>query len=661
MLTPLPDDDDSLEGLLGAVIPSEVTPGAGYRLVWRLGEGAMSVVFFAMRVSGDGELPVVLKVLRPSFVTSAGEAAALAMKKEAIALGRLNERVPPTPFVVRFIDTGTFAVQASKAVVALPWVVVEYVHGGAEGTTLSERVDHSLRATGAAFDPARAAHAIECLGAGLSAVHEVGVIHRDLKPDNVLCCGFGADEIFKIADFGVARPAGVATFSGAIVGTPGFVAPELTTGDARAIGPWSDIFSLAAVFFYMLTGEEYFPARTPAEAILATIAPTRRSIRDTSGLAPELRAHEEACRAIDAALAAATGAKTESRPRRADALAAMLVPWLRAETPRPSLAKKRLAHLSVPDDFAEVMRWSWTRVKNPSQSIVIRSVAWDGDGRAMAATSQGLAFWNGTSWSDVRAAEAQAPASIRFVKRVAAGEWLAFGEDATVAKYTPFGAVDLRKLEGPLESIELVSGDLDDLAVLVGRAMGSPPMLCARSGKRWLKPLVLADVVALSSLARVEDARWLIAGRGADGKGYVGLYSPLDWEVCRLSALDARAYLACSGQYDRDLGVATGAGGAVLVWQNASARVERIEGEYDLSAASIDAIGGIWAASAGRIWTRRGATGASPPRWERVWSDEAWPLPIVSLFTDVGVVIAMTADGGLIEGRALKATLFDGE
>src|SRR3954452_20048855 len=107
----------------------------------------MYIAFYGLPVNAEGELPVVIEVLRPSFVVQAGPTAALIIKKESIALGRLNERVPPTPFVVRFIDTGTFGVTVGARRVDLPWVVVEYVHGGAEGTTLSERVEHSLRAT----------------------------------------------------------------------------------------------------------------------------------------------------------------------------------------------------------------------------------------------------------------------------------------------------------------------------------------------------------------------------------------------------------------------------------------------------------------------------------------------------------------------------------
>src|SRR5262249_29760623 len=150
--------------------------GVGYRLVWRIGGGGVSVVFYALRVTADGEVPVVIKVLRPSFVRRAGQTAALIVKKESIALGRLNERGPPTPFVVRFIDTGTLPLVYKTDKVITPWLVVEYVHGGAEGTTLSERVERSLETTGTGFDPARSAHAVDCLSSGLLAVHEVGVI-----------------------------------------------------------------------------------------------------------------------------------------------------------------------------------------------------------------------------------------------------------------------------------------------------------------------------------------------------------------------------------------------------------------------------------------------------------------------------------------------------
>lgn len=728
----VPFEDDALEGLLDALIPSEVVPGVAYRLVWRIGEGGMSVVFYALRITADGEVPVVVKVLKPSCVFRAGPTAALIVKKEAIALGRLNERVPPTPFVIRYIDTGTFPLAVGDQQIDAPWVVVEYVHGGAEGTTLSERVEHSVRTTGSAFDPARAAHAIECLASGLVAVHEVGVIHRDLKPDNVLCCGFGGDEIFKIADFGVARPAGVATFSGAIVGTPGFVAPELTVGDPRAIGPWSDIFSLAAVIFFLLTGEEYFSARSPAEALVQASGPVRRSIRDCPGLSPELRSQEQACRSIDFALACGSSSKLDGRPHRADALAAMLLPWLRVDSIRPGRARK-LDLFRDDDDATQLQRWTWTRLRNPSRDVIIRSVAWDADGRCMAATSKGLAFWNGAGWSDVslaglpfageggrishhppspgpgrahtppplpgrtgsipppagRAGSIPPPAGrpisapmaplggaqppshaitppappveIRFVQRVGAGEWLIGGENATFAWYTTEGIIDVQRLPHPagFDRFDRISGDLDDLAVLLASPPGGPPTLCARSGRRWLKPLPLPEVAVVASLARIEDARWILAGRGADGSAFAGIYAPLEWSMERLDGLAARAYLSAAGLWEHDVGAAGGTGGSMIWRQGGTVSHELVDESFDISATAIDAVGRGWAASAGRIWMRRLGSATKPARWDCIWSDPGSVMPIVSLFADLGVVIAMTAEGGLIEGRVFKATMFD--
>jgi serine/threonine protein kinase len=667
-----PPPDNPLDPILGKDVPSEVTPGVSYRPVWQLGEGGMSVVFYALRVSPEGEVPVVIKMLKPSFVANAGPTAALIVKKEAIALGRLNERVPPTPFVVRYIDTGTLPVAYRDRRVDVPWVAVEYVHGGAEGTTLSERVDYSLQATGAAFDSGRAALAVECLTSGLTAAHDVGVIHRDLKPDNVLCCGFGDDEIFKLADFGVARPAGIgATFTGAVVGTPGFVAPELTTGDPRAIGTWSDVFSLAAVFFFLLTGEEYFSARTPVEALTQAIATPRRSILDTKGLSPELRSREQACRAIDLAFATATSSRLESRPQRADAFASMLTPWLRVESVRGPLLVRRLELLLGDDDPRRMSLWHWNTMRAPTGGPAIRSVAWDGDGRAMAATSRGLAFWNGASWVEVSPEGLPDPTGVRFVQRVGAGRWLVGGDSATFATVATSGVTDVRRLsQSPIARFDQISGSIDDLAVLVGQSPGGPPTLCALSGGRWLKPLPLPDMAALSSLARVDDTHWLLAGRGADGRGFAALYSPLDWEIERLEspvragehtqAPSVRAYLACAGQLDRDQGLATGAGGAVVHRRGQQISHETIEGGFDLSACAVDAVGRAWAASAGRIWVRQPSHGgpeSAPPRWESIWEDSAWTMPIVSMFADLGGIVGMTADGGVIEGRTMRATV----
>src|SRR5262249_4639791 len=157
--------------------------------------------------------------------------------------------------------------------------------------------------------------------------------------------------------------------------------------------------------------------------------PVRRSILDTKGLSAELRAREQACRSIDHALATATAGRIELRPHRADAMAAMLLPWLRTTSMRSSLLVRRLSSLRD-DDPTRMARWQWTTMRASTQGLVIRGVAWDADGRAMAATSRGLAFWNGATWTEISPEKARGaspslqlpdPTGIRFVQRVGTG------------------------------------------------------------------------------------------------------------------------------------------------------------------------------------------------------------------------------------------------
>ncbi|HPB99831.1 MAG TPA: hypothetical protein PKW66_28180, partial [Polyangiaceae bacterium] len=106
-MTMPPNDhpDDRLTTLAGHSFSSQYVPNVDYRLGPQVGQGAMAVAFYALRTAPEGYCPVVIKMLRPSFVRQFGQAASLTVQKETVALGRLNERTPSTPFVVRLIDT----------------------------------------------------------------------------------------------------------------------------------------------------------------------------------------------------------------------------------------------------------------------------------------------------------------------------------------------------------------------------------------------------------------------------------------------------------------------------------------------------------------------------------------------------------------------------
>ena len=296
----IPYSDQALNVLCGARLQSGVDPRVTYQLDQVLGAGSMAVAFRAVRREPGGQSFTVVKIVHPEMLLDASDIALLTIRKESVALGRLNEQVPPTPFVVRLLETSELTVRYRKSALELPWLAVEYVHGG----TLEERIDQSVRDIGYAFDTDRAASCVSALARGLDAIHEVGVIHRDIQPSNILCCGEGREELFKIADFGVSRAQGLKqTFVESALGTPGYAAPEQILMDDGKIGTATDVFALAATTYCLLTGQELFEARSIAEILTRVRGEKRRSIRESPRLVLELRDQPRVCAAIDAAIA----------------------------------------------------------------------------------------------------------------------------------------------------------------------------------------------------------------------------------------------------------------------------------------------------------------------------------------------------------------------
>ncbi len=323
--------DRELLELAGTVLESQSLAATSYRLQRVIGEGAQGVVFLAQQRAPGAEATVVIKLLRPRAVRELAGLAATAVGKEVAALQRLNHALNPTPFVVRFLDTGTLRI--GEHALELPWIAVEHVEGGPEGTTLRARVAGCLAQTGSAFGLARARRAAGAMIAGIEAIHAVGVIHRDVNPGNVLCSGSDENELFKIADFGLARVSSATTYGNVLLGTPGYCSPEQSFPDKIGVGPYSDVFALACTLFFTLTGEPYFAAPTIPESLVAVYAAERRSLLDARGLCVELRARPEVCRELDRALACATHANPRERPQSAGELGAAVLPLLSSAPP----------------------------------------------------------------------------------------------------------------------------------------------------------------------------------------------------------------------------------------------------------------------------------------------------------------------------------------
>ncbi|MGI5163743.1 serine/threonine-protein kinase [Spirillospora sp. CA-253888] len=210
--------------------PARVGP---YRPIARLGAGGMGVVLLAL---SPGTRLVALKLVRPDFAAHPGFRERF--RREVTAARRVGGL-----YTAPVLDADPDAER--------PWLAIGYV----AAPTLAEAV----AGLGPLPEPA-----LRALGAGLAeallAIHGAGLVHRDLKPGNVLLAEDGP----KVIDFGIAKAADAAalTVTGGRVGTPAFMSPEQV--DARRdVGPASDVFSLASVLVYAASGAGPFAGGDP--------------------------------------------------------------------------------------------------------------------------------------------------------------------------------------------------------------------------------------------------------------------------------------------------------------------------------------------------------------------------------------------------------------
>jgi len=233
--------------------------GGRYELADRIGGGGMADVFRAHDRNLDCD--VAVKVMRPAFATDPEFVERF--HREAEAMGAIEH-----PNIVRVLDYGASADG--------PYIVMELVGGG----TLWDL----MRARGR-VDQYVAAQIAAAIADGLEAAHVRGVLHRDLKPDNVLLDVEGRP---KIADFGIARLAAATaiTRTGELLGTPQYLAPEQMTGDM--VDERADVYALGVILYEMLTGARPTGGRTPSEIVSRRLRvdprPPSRLIPITSAL-----------------------------------------------------------------------------------------------------------------------------------------------------------------------------------------------------------------------------------------------------------------------------------------------------------------------------------------------------------------------------------------
>ncbi len=206
-----------------------------YRLEEAVGAGGIARVFKARGPDGG---PIAIKVLHPSSLETDEERR---FQREYRALARLRH-----PNIVQVHEAGVHD--------GYPWIAMEYVEGADLDATVEGWADLEPKERWR-----RSERILRGLCAALEAVHELGLVHRDLKPANVLV---SADGVAKLSDFGVVKDrhgdTTALTRHGNLVGTVAFMAPEQITHEA--VDPRTDLYSLGAVLYVMLTG------RRPIEA-----------------------------------------------------------------------------------------------------------------------------------------------------------------------------------------------------------------------------------------------------------------------------------------------------------------------------------------------------------------------------------------------------------
>ena len=293
-LPPLPADEQTgFTSLTGPV----VLPRAfgRYRLEQFLGQGGMGTVYRAH----DTQLNRAIALKIPALGSSAAATLKARFLREAQAAAALQH-----PNICPIYDIGE--------VEGIPFLTMSLLHG----EPLSRRV-HS----GRPFEPGAAIDLVRKLALALQAAHTLGVIHRDLKPGNVMIDERGEPVIM---DFGLARRADLVgeqlTHQGDILGTPAYMSPEQITGDVAQMGPGCDIYSLGVILYELLTGTVPFQGDLFSLVSQVTLdAPPPPSQRKP-GLDPRLDA------VCLKALAKAPPGRFGSMQAFADVLAAILDP-----------------------------------------------------------------------------------------------------------------------------------------------------------------------------------------------------------------------------------------------------------------------------------------------------------------------------------------------
>jgi WD40 repeat protein len=246
------------KSLLPATVPEAASsPSAwtyapsipGYDILSEVGKGGQGVVYKAWHQGLKRH--VVLKMIRPD--RSLSEAEQKRFETDANTISQFQN-----PHIVQIHDIGKWKPEGSEQ--SLPYFVLEFCPGGSLARKLAATPQQ----------PTEAAKIVETLARAVQVAHDKNIIHRDLKPANVL---IDADGRLKITDFGLAKKLDDAgqSYSGAIFGSPPYMAPEQATGRTREVGKAADVYALGAILYECLTGRPPFKGASDLDTLFQVV------------------------------------------------------------------------------------------------------------------------------------------------------------------------------------------------------------------------------------------------------------------------------------------------------------------------------------------------------------------------------------------------------
>ncbi|MBX3186038.1 MAG: serine/threonine protein kinase [Labilithrix sp.] len=683
-------------------LAGRVLRGSGnvsYYLRECIGEGGQGWVFRANWDDPSGHV-VIVKVLRPDVVATE---AMQRFRREAEVLRMLSTQGRPNPYIVRFYDHAVAQVPSpyGPEPLTLAFTVLEYV----DGMTLEKvLVDQK----GRGMPPERARRILRMIAQALDVVHAQKVVHRDLKPSNILLATEAGTEVAKVTDFGLVKLVDVnlqrtTALAGASLG---YAPPEQYEQGNQRVSPRTDVFSLAAVTYEMLSGKPAFPFNEGENPLLIVTRilngprPTLMKVR--SALAPELATATPLLEALDRELTRALAADPTARhdsvmdywkaiepPLRAaaeertggPAPRSQVSPYeatarvssegnLPAATPGGSGVQVRMggqgAAPAAPSTAPLAERvseaqasnpaaWAWTVLTMPLGPGSMRAITFrQGGDAAVAISTSGLMRWERGAWAPISLPGHVPRASIRGVRWLPDGGVLLFGEGGLVARVAPNGAASLWRVPDSEITFLGALAEPNGTTTLVGErpyrgaaarsVQGTTAGVVAQfSGERVT---VVSDAINCTRLRSV----CRLAGGALVACGDWGAIVRVEMGVVEHVGSICGGHLMNIGALPDGGAVTVGVGGhALSLTPKLESQLEAVQTTRDLLALATTEDGQAWAGSAQARLLRR-----SNASWVRMSGDIGVTSSMIAVWAAPGrssAVRAASDDGAVVEGR----------